>query len=161
MKKTTFIKLLSCVICIVLIAATALIATSCSGNFTEDPSEKENPDTKIKTELPSGEGDFDDNILGEGQKDFKFSATDLDGNEFRYHIYTEAETVGDALKEHGLIEGDEGTYGLYVKKVCGIEADYDKDQTYWMFCVEGEMAPLGVDMTEIENGTVYSFVVSK
>lgn len=159
MKKTTFRKLLSCILCFVLIAAMALMATSCKDNSNEKADEdiqKEAP-----ASIPGGEGDFDDNIIGEGEKDFKFSATDLDGNVFRYHVYTDAETVGEALLENGLIEGDEGAYGLYVKKVCGITADYDVNQTYWKFCINGVEAPTGVDMTEIESGAIYNFIVSK
>ena len=69
--------------------------------------------------------------------------------------------MGDALLELGLIEGEEGAYGLYVKKVNGITADYDTDQTYWAFYINGEMAMTGVDATDIEAGSVYSFKVSK
>ncbi|MBE6573466.1 MAG: DUF4430 domain-containing protein [Ruminococcaceae bacterium] len=161
----------------------ALITTSCSGKIEKKEDTKESPetfasstekpdvsdktgsasdgDTNAEVKEPDGLGDFDDNILGEGEKDFKFSATDIEGNVLRYHIYTDAETVGEALMEHGLIEGEEGQYGLYVKTVCGVTADYDIDQTYWMFCINGEQALTGVDMTEIENGTTYNFIVSK
>ena len=69
--------------------------------------------------------------------------------------------MGDALLELGLIEGEEGAYGLYVKKVNGITADYDTDQTYWAFYINGEMAMTGVDATDVEAGATYSFKVEK
>ena len=64
---------------------------------------------------------------------------DADGNETNFVVSTDKETVGDALLELNLIEGEEGDYGLYVKTVNGITADYDTDGTYWAFYVNGEM----------------------
>ena len=52
-------------------------------------------------------------------------------------------------------------YGLYVKTVNGITADYAVDQTYWAFYINGEYAMAGVDSTPVENGTVYALKVSK
>ena len=72
-----------------------------------------------------------------------------------FTVNTDETTVGAALMEHGLIEGDEGDYGLYVKKVNGILADYDVDQTYWAFYINGEYAMTGVDVTDIAEGDTY------
>ena len=57
--------------------------------------------------------------------------------------------------------GDEGEYGLYVKTVNGITADYDKDGAYWAFYVNGEYASSGVDSTPIAEGESYCFRVEK
>ena len=72
-----------------------------------------------------------------------------------FTINTDADTVGDALFEHGLIDGEMGAYGLYIKVVNGITADYDIDQSYWAFYVNGSYAMSGVDMTEIIEGDTY------
>ena len=72
-----------------------------------------------------------------------------------FTVNTDKETVGEALTEHGLIEGEQGAFGLYIKKVNGITADYDVDQSYWAFYVNGEYGMNGVDTTEIVEGTVY------
>ena len=72
-----------------------------------------------------------------------------------FTVNTDKETVGEALTEHGLIEGEPGAFGLYIKKVNGITADYDVDQSYWAFYVNGEYGMNGVDTTEIVEGTVY------
>ena len=144
----------------VLIVAMALFTTGCNdkaGNETtaaavteEAVSETENvPATKEVT------------ILGEGSKTFEFSVVDLEGNETWFEIHTDEETVGAALMALDLLVGEEGPYGLYVKTVNGITADYDKDKVYWAFYVNDEYGMTGVDMTEIEEGTVYSFRVSK
>ena len=78
-----------------------------------------------------------------------------------FTVKTDKETVGEALQEHGLIEGEDGAYGLYVKKVNGIVADYDVDQTFWAFYINGEYAMTGVDGTLIEEGVTYQLIRSK
>ena len=62
---------------------------------------------------------------------------------------------------NNLIAGEEGAYGLYVKTVNGITADYDKDQTYWAFYIDGEYAVSGVDTTDIVESSVYTLKVEK
>ena len=78
-----------------------------------------------------------------------------------FTIKTEKETVGAALLEHELISGEESQYGLYIKSVNGMVADYDVDGSYWAFYVDGEYAMSGVDTTEIAEGTVYQLVYTK
>lgn len=75
-----------------------------------------------------------------------------------FTIHTDKEMLGDALLEHNLIAGEEGAYGLYVKLVNGIEADYDKDGSYWGFYKNGEMMLVGVDGAVIADGEHYELV---
>lgn len=76
-------------------------------------------------------------------------------------VNTDKDTLGEALIDCGLIAGDEGPYGLYVKYVNGIEADYDKTQTYWGVTKNGESVMTGVDLEEITNGAKYEFTYTK
>ena len=78
-----------------------------------------------------------------------------------FTIKTDKTTVGDALIEHDLIAGEEGAYGLYVKVVNGITADFDVDQSYWAFYINGEMAMTGVDTTDITEGATYKLEYTK
>jgi hypothetical protein len=100
-------------------------------------------------------------VKGEGATVFYFNVVDKDGNETKFEIHTDKTVVGDALQELGLIEGEQGDYGLYVKKVNGITADYNVDQTYWAFYIGNDYGMTGVDMTNIEAGATYAFKVSK
>lgn len=150
MQKTRFTRQVSLLVCTVLIAAIALFASGC--NNTTPPTEEK---SSVKTP------EIQATVLGEGETSFLFTVTDGDGKETAFEIHTNKTLVGEALQELGLIEGEEGQYGLYVKKVNGITADYDSTGTYWAFYINGEMAPTGVDMTEIVAGESYSFVVSK
>lgn len=78
-----------------------------------------------------------------------------------FTIHTDKKIVGEALMEHGLLEGEDGQYGLFVKRVNGIVADYDVDQTYWGFFIDGEYAMTGVDGTNIEEGVTYCLARTK
>lgn len=76
-------------------------------------------------------------------------------------VKTDKGTLGDALVEYGIIAGEESTYGLYVKVVNGITADYDTDKAYWAFYQNGEYMMTGVDGTQIEGGEHYELVYTK
>ena len=78
-----------------------------------------------------------------------------------FTVKTDADTVGAALLENDLIAGEDSEYGLYVKVVNGMTADYDVDQSYWAFYIGGEYAMTGVDATEIEEGTTYRLAYTK
>ena len=100
-------------------------------------------------------------VKGEGATVFYFNVVDKDGKETKFEIHTDKTVVGEALLELGLIEGDMGDYGLYVKKVNGITAEYEVDGTYWAFYIGNDYGMTGVDMTNIEPGATYAFKVSK
>ena len=140
---------LSLIVCIVLIAAMALITTGCNGKKDDFGSSLPNT-TVSKTESQE---------LGKGNTKFTFTVTDAKGKETSYEIATDKKTVGDALMELGLISGDEGPYGLYIKTVNGITVDYEKDGKYWAFYVDGEYAQKGIDSTEITESATYSLKV--
>ncbi|MBQ8747419.1 MAG: DUF4430 domain-containing protein [Clostridia bacterium] len=78
-----------------------------------------------------------------------------------FTIHTDAETLGEALLAHGLIAGEDSEFGLYIKQVNGITADYDVDQSYWGFYKGGEYMMTGVDSTVIADGDAYELVYSK
>ena len=78
-----------------------------------------------------------------------------------FTMHTDKTTLGDALLEYKLIAGEESAYGLYVKVVNGMTADYDVDQSYWAFYKDGEYLMTGVDGTEISDGEHYELVYTK
>ena len=65
-----------------------------------------------------------DTTLGSGAKTLTVEVAAEDKT-VTFTVKTDKDTVGAALLEHGLIAGDESQYGLYVKVVNGITADYD------------------------------------
>ena len=148
MQKTTFKKVLSLLIAVVLIAAMALLATGCDGNKTTDTSST-TPTSSVEAAQTT--------TLGEGATSFDFVVEGLDGKQKSFVIKTDKATVGEALLDVELIAGEDSEYGLYVKTVDGTTLDYNKDGKYWSFYVNGRYATAGVDSTQITAGETYMF----
>ncbi len=102
----------------------------------------------------------EDTELGEGAKTVVVEVA-AEGKTVTFTVKTDKDTVGAALIEHELLAGDESEFGLYVKAVNGMTADYDVNQCYWAFYVNGEYAMSGVDTTEITEGAVYRIEYTK
>ena len=149
MKMNSFKKWLSVIGCLVLVAAMALSMIGCGS--------KEEPQASAAPQENGGEVQ----VLGEGATVFQFSVVDLEGNETKFEIHTDEATVGAALMQLGLIEGEDGPYGLYVKVVNGVTAIYEEDGSYWAFYENGQYAAKGVDQTAINTDTIYEFRAEK
>ena len=98
-----------------------------------------------------------DTEFGDGAKTVLVQVV-VEDQSVTFTLKTDREMLGDALLDHGLIEGESGAYGLYVKKVNGILADYDVDATYWALYKNGEYSMTGVDTTPIADGEHYELV---
>lgn len=133
-----------------------------NGNNENDENNQDANDKDAdQSENDGNKDEAKDKVLGEGQTKFMCNVVDSEGNETNFEIHTDKETVGEALLEVELIAGEEGDYGLYVKEVNGITADYDVDKTYWAFYIDGEYASTGVDSTKVEEGKTYTFKIEK
>ena len=148
MRKTRTKKILSLILLLVLSAAIALTAIGC---------DDKNEDGASATVATTTAATNDTNVRGEGATSFTFTVVTKAGQEKTFTVKTDKTIVGEALQDAGLIAGEDGRYGLYVKTVDGETLDYNTDGKYWAFYVDGEYALYGVDSTEIEAGRVYSF----
>ena len=101
-----------------------------------------------------------DMTFGEGEKTIEVEVK-VEDQSVTFTINTDEKYLADAMLEHELIEGEEGAFGLYVKTVNGILADYDVDQTYWSLTKNGEMMMLGVDGVTIADGEHYELTRTK
>ncbi len=157
--KNLFVKNMSKLVVMMLIAVMALTVVGCSSS--------EDAETEVATEeVAEAQGDMDDVsedivAIGEGSTVFTFTVTFEDATMHLYEVSTDATTVGDALVEVGLIEGEDSEYGLYVKTVDGVTLDWDTDAAYWAFYIDGEMAASGVDTTDIVEGSTYTFAYAQ
>ena len=102
----------------------------------------------------------EDTEVGEGEKtvlvDVKMAEKSI-----TFTIHTDASILGEILLGNELITGEDGPYGLYIKTVNGVQADYDKDQAYWAVYQDGEYLMSGVDSTEVSDGDHYEFVYTQ
>lgn len=122
------------------------------------------PSTAPATTAP-GETAFqipaDGSTLGEGAHSFTFEVVMADGTSYHYTVNTDQASLGKALMDLGLIEGEESTYGLYVTAVLDTPLDYNKDGYWWSLYENGEASSLGVDSVTIVDGSTYAFRAEK
>lgn len=131
---------------VIIVIMATLVLISCNNKISADLW-----DMAVYTE---------DTELGDGEKTITVEVTANDKS-VNFVINTNKNTLGDALMEHNLISGEKGAYGLYVKVVNGITADYDIDKSYWLFTKDGEQIMTGVDGTEIFDGEHYEAMYTK
>lgn len=93
-----------------------------------------------------------------GGKAFTVLVVHKDGGEKTFSYVTDAEYLGTVLLEQGLIQGEEGTYGLMVSTVDGETADWNVDRSYWALYIGEDYATTGVDMTPVTDGAEYRLV---
>ncbi len=99
--------------------------------------------------------------LGEGKNNFSITVTEDNGNQIHYKIHTDEKYVGTALQKLEMIYGEMGEYGLYVKTVNGMRADYELDGYYWSFYIDGEYADKAIDTVKIDSKKQYELKMEK
>lgn len=142
----------------VLIAAMALCMISCG-------SDKKNDETNSVPTSAVSDAATESATEQDSQTDAKISITvEVKGPDEKtetFTISTDADNLGDALVNEGLVQGEESEYGLYIKTVNGITADYDTDGSYWALYKGGEYLTTGADSTPISNGDSFEIVYTK
>lgn len=76
-----------------------------------------------------------------------------------FTLKTAEEFLGAALLENGLVEGENGPYGLFITTVNGITADESQNQ-WWCITRGGEQLSTGADSTPIADGEQYELTLS-
>ena len=95
------------------------------------------------------------------EKTITVTVIDDKGESTVFNITTTSSNLRGALEQEKLVEGDESEYGLYVKVVNGLRADYDLDKAYWSFSKDGVLLMTGVDDTIIADGDRYEITYVK
>ena len=96
---------------------------------------------------------------GIGDTAFTLEVVDGEGNTTTVTVHTNEETLGAALAALNIVYGEDSDFGLYIKAVNNITADFNVDGKYWAVYIDGEYAMTGVDSTPVEEGTTYSLKV--
>ena len=157
MKKQTRSKISLLLALLMLLASVTL--TSCN-----DPASTEQP-ASTSTDQSGGPTPTEDPLwknaihtedkeLGEGEKTFTLKVT-AGEKSITLTVHTNEKTLADALLALELVEGEDGAYGLYIKKVNGILADYDVDNHYWSLLVGGETSFVGASGVDVTDGASF------
>ena len=163
----TMKKLLTVLLALLMVASLLLTAVAC-GDDVEQPAAENGgsdagnePPEKSEAEKVWDTATWKENKeFGTGSKTV-YVAVKYQEFSVTFTVKTDAEMLGEPLLAHGLVEGEQGAYGLYIKKVNGILADYDVDQSWWGFYKNGEMMLTGVDMTAFEDGDHFELKYEK
>ncbi len=135
-----------------LLSLMILLGATACGNT------EKKPDPTLSSSAPSSSS-ADAKDVGQGDTAFTLEVVDSEGARSLFNVKTNEKTVGAALLALDLIAGEDSQYGLYVKTVNGITADYDTDGSYWAFYIDGEYAQTGVDSTDIKAGATYTLKI--
>lgn len=147
-----------------LLVISAIFCAGCSNN--ESPGQPETNLSDSNGESGQGSSVWDsaeykeDTEVGEGAITVKVEVA-AEEKSVTITVHTDKDNLGAALLDNNLVSGDESEYGLYIKFVIGMEADYDKDGTYWSLSKNGEYLMTGADSTPIADGEHYEFTRTK
>lgn len=94
----------------------------------------------------------------EGSKAFTVQVVHADGTTKEFRYTSDEEYVGAVLIAEGLIDGEEGLWGMYIETVDGEDAVYETDGAYWALYVGEEYASNSIELTPLEDGGSYSLV---
>ena len=120
----------------VMLAVLMLLTFAACGKTEEAP----------QTETPSGE---------KALAAITVTVVHKDGSSKDFTYETDEEFLGALLQAEGLIEGNDGPYGLEITKVDGEQAIYETDKAYWALYEGEEYALQGIDTTPIKDGGTY------
>ena len=154
-------KLLALALALVMCLSLTTALCGCNSDNAKDATASQ-AQTAVPTEDPLWKtATYTENVtLGEGATtiDVEVKAGD---KAVTVTVNTDAENLEDALLGAQLVEGEEGAYGLYIKKVNGILADYDVDGAYWAMYKDGEYLTTGANEAVITSGDHFELVYTK
>ena len=97
-------------------------------------------------------------VTSQGAKTITVEVVHGDGTAKTFTYHTDAEYLGEVLQAEGLIQGDEGEFGLYITRVDGEDAIYEENNSYWALYEGEDSAAQGIDQTPIADGDTFSLV---
>lgn len=163
----TLKKLSTVLLALLMVASLLLTAVACGDDVEQPAAENGGSDAGNETPEKSEAEKVWDTATWKENKEFgtgsKTVYVVVKYQEFSvtFTVKTDAEMLGEPLLAHGLVEGEQGAYGLYIKKVNGILADYDIDQSYWAIKQNGADLMTGIDSTPVVDGASYELVYTK
>ena len=93
----------------------------------------------------------------EGSKALVVEIVHADGSAKEFTCHTDEEYLGPVLVAEGLIEGEEGPYGLYITAADGETAEGNQ---WWCVTRDGQMVETGVDATPVADGDHFELTMS-
>lgn len=102
---------------------------------------------------------FTKGTTSKGKKAITIDVVHKDGSTNTFAIDTEREFLGETLIDEKLVEGEQGTYGLFITAADGEPAD-DSNQEWWCITKGGEQLNTSADTTPIADGDKYELTLT-
>lgn len=90
-----------------------------------------------------------------GGKSITVTVVHGDGTSKDFTYNTDAEYLGQVIVDEGLVEGNDGPYGLEIHTVDGEKASWEENKSYWALYIGEEYATTGADGVVVTDGGVY------
>lgn len=94
----------------------------------------------------------------EGRKTVTVRVIHKDQSEKSFEVTTEKEYLGEILREEGIVEGEDGPYGMYILSADGEAAD-EANQEWWCITKGGEQVNTSADRTPVMDGEGYELTL--
>lgn len=93
-----------------------------------------------------------------GSKTITVEVVHKDESKKSFTYTTDEEYLDKVLVGEGLVEDNQGPYGLYIEVVDGERADYNVDGGYWAIEQNGERAATGASEIPVGDGDSFALV---
>lgn len=90
-----------------------------------------------------------------GSKTITVTVVHSDGSSKEFTYATDEEFLGPVIIAEGLVQGEEGPYGLTIYTVDGEDAIWEENGAYWALYVGEEYATSGADTTPVYDGSSF------
>lgn len=94
-----------------------------------------------------------------GRKEITVEVVHGDGSSRSFELTTEEAYLGPAMVSGGVVEDNQGPYGLYILTADGETAD-EGAQEWWKVTKSGEMLNTAADATPIADGERYELTLT-
>ena len=94
-----------------------------------------------------------------GDKTVSIQVVHADGSTKDFTLDTREAYLGPALVEGGVVEDNQGAYGLYILTADGETAD-EGNQEWWKVTKEGQRVDTGADTTPIADGDKFELTLT-
>ena len=95
-----------------------------------------------------------------GEKEINIIVTHADKTENTFTYQTDAEYLVDVLLENKLVDGEMGSYGLFITTVDNETVDESKQQ-WWCITKGGEQVNTGADALPVADGDQFELTLTE
>ena len=94
-----------------------------------------------------------------GEKDLTIQVIHGNNSSRSFEVSSSAEYLAEVLTENGIVQGENGPYGLFILTADGESAD-EANQEWWCITRNGESLTTGASETPVADGEHYELTLT-